>query len=140
MNNYQAVLNKINLAYVLRNAKKMTSKDIKKVIAKIGKIVAKVNDAEPLKKFVDDVRVMFEMLKDYYNGTYREVPFGSICAVTFALLYVLLPVDLIPDFIPIIGYLDDAAVVYICLNFVKQDLDQYRSWKYSAGNASATTA
>ena len=54
---------------------------------------------------------------------------AAIAAIVAALLYVLSPIDLIPDFIPIIGYVDDALVVSACLAMVKQDLHAYRNWK-----------
>jgi uncharacterized membrane protein YkvA (DUF1232 family) len=129
MNNFRAALSKIDKAFVLQSAAKITRADIRKVLKKMGEILRKIYHAEPLKQFMEDVRLMFSLLKDYYDGTYREIPLGTICAVTFALLYVLLPLDLIPDAIPIIGYLDDALVIYICLQLIKEDLERYRQWK-----------
>ena len=40
-----------------------------------------------------------------------------------------MPADLIPDFIPVIGYLDDAAVVALAVRSVKGDLDAFRAWE-----------
>jgi uncharacterized membrane protein YkvA (DUF1232 family) len=45
------------------------------------------------------------------------------------LLYVLNPLDLIPDFLPLVGQIDDAAVVAACLLMVRQDLHKYKKWK-----------
>jgi uncharacterized membrane protein YkvA (DUF1232 family) len=45
------------------------------------------------------------------------------------LLYVLNPFDLVPDALPLLGLLDDAAVVSACLSLVEQDLRDYRDWK-----------
>ena len=58
------------------------------------------------------------------NGTYRAIPWWSVAAIVAALFYVLDPIDLIPDFIPDIGYIDDAAVVAICLRMVDADLQK----------------
>jgi uncharacterized membrane protein YkvA (DUF1232 family) len=44
---------------------------------------------------------------------------------------VLSPVDLIPDFIPGIGLIDDAAVVVACLNLIQSDFEAYKAWKGS---------
>jgi uncharacterized membrane protein YkvA (DUF1232 family) len=49
--------------------------------------------------------------------------------VVFSLLYVLNPMDLIPDVIPGVGAIDDAAVVSLCLLLIEQDLLAYRSWR-----------
>ena len=70
-----------------------------------------------------------QMVKDYVGGNYREVPFRTIAAIVSALAYVLFPVDVIPDFIPILGYLDDAAVLALCLKLVQGDVDDYRQWQ-----------
>jgi uncharacterized membrane protein YkvA (DUF1232 family) len=69
------------------------------------------------------------MLRDYVQGTYREVPFGSIAAVAAAVLYLACPVDSIPDFIPGLGYVDDAAVLMTCLRMVRRDVEAYREWR-----------
>ncbi|MDR9458483.1 MAG: DUF1232 domain-containing protein, partial [Salegentibacter sp.] len=53
-----------------------------------------------------------------------------ISSVGGALLYVLSPIDLIPDFLPFVGYLDDAAVFAALLKYVRLDLQKYRDWKY----------
>lgn len=69
------------------------------------------------------------MLRDYVHGTYRQVPFGSIAAVAAAVLYLACPVDSIPDFIPGLGYVDDAAVLMTCLRMVRVDIEAYREWR-----------
>ena len=50
---------------------------------------------------------MFSMLRDYWNGSYRDIPWKSIAAVAGALLYVMNPLDFIPDLIVGIGFVDD---------------------------------
>ena len=76
--------------------------------------------------------LLISLIKDYSKGDYKNIPWGSISAIVFALLYVLLPIDLIPDFIPIAGFLDDAAVVALCLRLVRDDLEQYKMWRNSS--------
>ena len=54
------------------------------------------------------------------------MPKGTVAAIIGTLLYVLSPADLIPDVIPVVGYLDDAAVLALCLKFAKHDVDEYK--------------
>jgi uncharacterized membrane protein YkvA (DUF1232 family) len=75
------------------------------------------------------LQLFFSISRDYINGNYREVPKGSIIAIIAALIYFLSPIDLIPDFIPVIGYIDDIFVLGLVFNQVKSDLDKYEVWK-----------
>ncbi len=82
-----------------------------------------------LRQWMEHGRLMLAMVKDYATGRYREVPYWAISATTLALLYVLNPVDVIPDILPGIGYLDDATVVAFCLKLMERELDKYKQWR-----------
>jgi uncharacterized membrane protein YkvA (DUF1232 family) len=112
-------------------AKKVTEEDVNRVVTRADDIQRKVLGSGALSRLITDVKLMISLVKDYWNDNYREVPWWTIAAVVAALLYVLSPVDLIPDFIPFFGLLDDAAVVSACLFLVEQDLSNYRKWKNS---------
>ncbi len=72
------------------------------------------------------MKTLFQLVQDYARGNYREIPWWSIGAVITALGYILMPLDSIPDFIPVAGYLDDALVLKLCLDMIARDLQQYR--------------
>ncbi len=112
-----------------KGSKKVTEDDAQKVLDKKKEIEDKFKSAGPLGKFVSDLKILFSVVQDYIKGDYREIPWLTIAAIVFALLYVLSPIDLIPDFIPVIGYVDDALIVAACLALVEQDLAQYVEWK-----------
>ncbi len=86
-----------------------------------------------LKKYTELAKVMFGMLKDYRKGLYTNVPWFTIAAIAFGFLYVLNPFDLIPDFIPGLGYIDDMAVLTFGLRFIESDLHNYLDWKLETG-------
>ncbi len=112
-----------------KNARRVTEKDVKKVLKKKASIEKKFLGEGPLGRFIEDGKLMIALVKDYSNGSYTKIPFWTIAAIVAALLYVLNPVDLIPDFIPFVGFVDDALVVGACLMMVEQDLHTYKSWK-----------
>lgn len=89
----------------------------------------KINKAYPtLKKVIDNVRELYGLFKDSVNGNYKLHP-ANIAMIGGGLLYFILPADLIPDFIPLFGYLDDLAVLTTIMNSLKGEINQYRDWK-----------
>ncbi len=102
-----------------------TQEDADKVMNNADRI-EKIMSNGTLSKFLKDVKVYFRMLSDVFSRRYTRVPKGTVAAIIGSLLYVLSPVDLIPDVIPVIGYLDDAAVLALCLKFVNHDVDEYK--------------
>ena len=79
------------------------------------------------------VPVMISLVKNYVQGKYTTVPYGTILAILSALIYLLSQIDLIPDFLPGIGYLDDIAVVGFCITMVKTDIESYDVWRQAQG-------
>lgn len=119
---------KVNEIFNSFQEKKYGKEDFQKLLSKEEKIKRKSKSSR-LKKFANDICIYFEMLKDFFTGKYKEVPFGTIAAIIGSLLYVLLPIDLIPDFIPFVGLIDDAGIISLCINFTKYDLNKYKEYK-----------
>ena len=67
------------------------------------------------------------MLKDFITKKYTDVPVATIMSVAGTLLYVFLPIDISPDF----GFIDDAAMITLCLRMAKLDIEKYKAWKES---------
>ena len=76
-----------------------------------------------------DVPLACMFVKDFVKGNYREVPLATIVTIVIALGYLVCPIDLIPDWIPGIGYLDDAAVLSLAFGAAHNDLMAYAQWK-----------
>lgn len=122
-----------------RDAERMYEKSIQYItsseIASAAKTglekIRKLEDAIPphLSDVWQDIKQLVSLLRDYVSGAYKQIPLGSITAVAAAVLYFVSPVDAIPDFIPGIGYLDDAAVLLLCKKMVRGDLEKYRQWQ-----------
>lgn len=75
------------------------------------------------------IPILISLVRSYTKKEYKDVPIGTIVAIVSALLYWLSPVDAIPDIVPGLGYLDDAAVIAACLKLVKSDVDEYQKWR-----------
>ncbi|MBL8063533.1 MAG: DUF1232 domain-containing protein [Anaerolineales bacterium] len=114
---------------IKEGAQNVTEKDVEKVINKSEEIQSKFSARGPLARFIEDGKLLIAIVKDYWAGAYRQVPYGAIASMVFTLIYVLNPFDIMPDVLPIIGQLDDVAVMGACLILVEQDLHKYKDWK-----------
>ena len=77
----------------------------------------------------EDVLTFIRMIRAYFAGRYREIPWRSVALMLGTLLYLLTPIDLIPDFIPVLGYADDVAVVAFVLRVIQEDIERFREWE-----------
>lgn len=79
---------------------------------------------------IGELQDIVYMLNDYYKGEYKEVPFKVVAGCAVIVLYVASPIDIIPDNIPILGFVDDAFIIKGIISFcVGKELDKYREWK-----------
>jgi uncharacterized membrane protein YkvA (DUF1232 family) len=77
------------------------------------------------------VKLFASMILEWRRGTYREIPWPTVASLVAALLYVVSPIDAIPDFIPFVGYVDDGLVVALVVAALRHDLRDYclhRGW------------
>ena len=102
----------------------------------IKKLFKRVN---VLAKYFNDLCEIFELLRERVKDIYKETPWTTIAALVGALIYVLSPIDLILDFIPGIGFLDDAIVIGLAIKLAQSDLEKYRTWKVRRGECPAGT-
>ncbi len=129
----KAALQKIDAAFVRAGSRRISDEDVQAVVEKADAIEARLRRDGPLGRFLDDGRLLLALVKDYWHGAYRQVPYWTLAAVAFVLLYVANPLDLIPDALPGIGLVDDAAVLSVCLLMIEQDLHEYRGWSARRG-------
>lgn len=123
-----------------REAASVSQDNLDDLLRRQQAIEAKVRSSGKLQRFSGDIKLMFAMISDYWNGRYRNVPWKSVAAIAGALLYVLNPLDVIPDLILGIGFVDDAGVVALCLRLVESDLIRYAAWKEQKEQTEQQTA
>ncbi len=119
----------IDEEYVRKGAEKVTDKEVGKVAESADEIEDKFKSSGPLGRYIEDARLMLSLIKDYWRGNYQETLWFSIAAIVFVLLYVWNPLDLIPDFIPFMGFVDDVLAFSIAFRLVEKDLRRYKKWK-----------
>ena len=114
-----------------KRAKKMTRDDIADVLGKEGKAKTIVDKAGFLSQYWDDIKTSFALIRDWFKGSYDKVPARMIVSLAGALIYLVSPLDLIPDWVPMAGLVDDAAMLAFVFQLSKVDLNAYRKWKRS---------
>ncbi|WP_292890714.1 YkvA family protein [Nonlabens sp.] len=115
--------------YTLDAVDQTTLEDVDEAIEKEESISAKIAHSGFLKKQVKVAQIMFMMIKDFRKGVYNNIPWFTIAAITTALLYIFMPLDLIPDFIPGLGFIDDLTVISFVTGWIETDLHKYLDWK-----------
>lgn len=123
--------------FVREGAENVTDKDIEKVVVREDDIRKQFTARGPLKRFIEDSRMLMAMIRDWRAGNYRQAMRWTIAAAAFALIYVLNPFDIVPDVLPFVGAVDDASVVAACLMLLERDLFKYREWKIKQAGGSA---
>jgi uncharacterized membrane protein YkvA (DUF1232 family) len=86
---------------------------------------------EPFKETWAYLQAMLRLLRAYSRGEYRDVPVTALISIIAAIAYVVNPFDLIPDVVPFLGFLDDAAVIAFAVRKTRDSLDNFMIWETS---------
>ncbi|MEH6549161.1 MAG: YkvA family protein [Pseudomonadales bacterium] len=114
---------------IQKHAKRVTQADLDALAQRSDELKEELQDKNWLGRLIDDAGLMLSLIKDYWRGDYRDISWLSITAIVIGLAYIFNPFDLVPDFIPLIGQLDDILVLTVCLKLVEKDLTRYQAWK-----------
>lgn len=121
------------------NMKKMAegyvgnNEKLQDLVNQVQEKLKNVNLADSIK----DLQVIFSMVKDFVTGKYKEIPVTTLISLVAALLYFVSPKDIIPDNIPVLGHVDDAAVMVLCLKLTSGDVEKYKTWLSENGELMA---
>jgi uncharacterized membrane protein YkvA (DUF1232 family) len=118
----------INRKFLEDHSENISDKDI----SKLSKKKRRLQKLLKLKSFSGQrkkLKLFIEIIKQYQKGNYREIPWRSITAISFTLLYIINPLDVVPDVLPIVGYVDDLSVFMALLSLAEKDLIEFEAWK-----------
>lgn len=78
---------------------------------------------------MSDIVCMVSLVRSFIRKEYRDVPLSTITSIVSALLYLISPIDLIPDAIPVAGYADDIALLVWVMKGIHDDTEKYKQWR-----------
>ncbi len=76
-----------------------------------------------------DFQTLLRLIKAYFKKEYKDLPWKTLIYATTAVVYFLNPFDVIPDFIPLTGYLDDITLITFVIKSIQKDLEKFASWE-----------
>jgi len=112
-----------------KQAERIISSDTK-VSKLLDEVFLKIGESSELfYKVQDSVIALARMLSSWVKGDYKNISTKSIIAVVAALIYFVNPLDLIPDFIPVIGQLDDIFVLGYLIKMLNKEIERFMAWE-----------
>lgn len=118
-------------AEIGRRAEKVTREDVEGLLGKEAAAERLSKKAGFLSKYWDDIKTSFSLIRDWFNGSYDKVPARMVVSLVGALIYFVSPLDIIPDWVPMAGLVDDATILAFVFKLSEADLNVYRRWKRS---------
>ncbi|MEO9871143.1 YkvA family protein [Ekhidna sp.] len=103
---------------------------MKSTLAKAGDKLQKLaQNSNELQELKAKLQVLIRMVQSHISKEYKAFPISSIVLILFALAYFITPIDLIPDFIPALGFTDDASVVFLIVKKLNRDIKKFIEWE-----------
>ena len=72
---------------------------------------------------------MLHLVRAWAKGDYSGISKANLVLIVGAVVYFLMPTDLIPDFIAGLGFVDDAAVIAWVVSAVSDELAKFSAWR-----------
>jgi len=117
-----------------RKAAEQTLRDpekVKSVIDTALHMASSASASSPFSEITERFQALIRLVRAYVNRQYRVVPWQTVILAVAALIYFVNPLDAIADFLPLVGFFDDAAVLTAVLASINHDLNEFLDWEKS---------
>lgn len=103
---------------------------LERLIQRLEKILKTI---PAIGKYASDLACMVSLVRSYIKKEYTDVPISAVVLIVASIIYIVSSIDLIPDFIPALGWLDDVAVFLWALQTLHTELEDYKLWRQNNG-------
>ena len=84
------------------------------------------------KGFIGKIPVIIRMMKSASKKNVYKPHFKDVIVPALVLVYLISPIDLIPDWIPGIGILDDLALLTFAIPLLVKEAEKFIAWEISS--------
>ena len=117
---------------IFRQAKRMLNEQsqVKELIWQVSQKLKKINGSnKQINELMEHVQLFLRMIKKSLSGEYNAFSNKTLFSLVFGLLYFVTPMDVVPDFIPLLGFSDDLSIVYFIIKNFKSDIEAFKVWE-----------
>ena len=103
---------------------------VKELIWQVSQKLQNINSRnKQINELMEHVQLFLRMIKRSLAGEYSAFSHKTLLSLVFGLLYFVTPMDVVPDFIPLLGVSDDLSIVYFIIKNFKSDIEAFKVWE-----------
>jgi uncharacterized membrane protein YkvA (DUF1232 family) len=118
------------LGVVEKLSNRWSTRTLAKLAAKRGNLAQGLKEVpERMHLAANQTRLVLELIDDVKSGTYRSIPWRYVALLSAIALYTVSPADVVPDFVPVLGRLDDVVLMALATRIARDQLRAYCNFK-----------
>ena len=117
---------------IFRQARRLINEQsqVKELIWQVSQKLQNINGSnKQINELMEYVQLFVRMIKRSITGEYSAFSHKTLLSLVFGLLYFVTPMDVVPDFIPLLGFSDDLSIVYFIIKNFKSDIEAFKVWE-----------
>ncbi len=128
----------INNSRAYRKAKRLVSATIASPaelfrLASAAQTKATKQASKKLLEVLEPIQTSYRLIRAYASGEYRDISLENFGLIVAAIIYFVMPIDAMPDFIAGLGFTDDAAILAWTYKKVAEELQRFTHWESLSG-------
>ena len=117
---------------MFRQAKRILEEQsqVKALFGQVSKKLQTLSGShKQINELLEHVQLFLRMIKKSFTGEYSSFSNKTLLSLVFGLLYFVTPMDVVPDFIPLLGFSDDLSIIYFIIKNFKSDIEAFKVWE-----------